>query len=357
MEFISAREAAQKWKITQRRVSVLCSEGRIKGVAMVGNMWIIPANVEKPSDARVGSKGIAFSSLSHPFLKWAGGKGQLLPEIRKRYLSILSSNITKYAEPFVGGGAVLFDIIGVHRFNDIYISDINADLINAYKVVRDDVSSLITELYVLQEKYLGLDLEGRKEFYYDSRVEYNATKIYGDAQNNLRKAVLLIFLNRTCFNGLYRVNSKGLFNVPIGDYKNPIICDEENLRTVSIALKNVKIVCGQFTDSEKFIDENTLVYFDPPYRPLNITSNFTSYSEDAFNDEQQVLLANYISSLSLKGAKIIASNSDPKNVDPNDNFFDNLYSTHKIERVEASRMINSKAGSRGKINEIIITNF
>ena len=357
MYYISAREAAHHGKISQRRVSVLCSEGRIKDAVMVGNMWIIPSDAKKPEDARSTRKKSEPQSTLRPFLKWAGGKGQLLPEIRKRYISVLNSDITKYAEPFVGGGAVLFDIVSKHNFKEVYISDINPELINAYKVIRDNVDELIAELLSMQESFIPLDKEERKVFYYQARDEYNNIKINGNASHNQRKAALMIFLNRTCFNGLYRVNSKGLFNVPMGDYKNPIICDKENLLAVSKALKNIEIVCGQFTESESFIDKHTLVYFDPPYRPLNETSNFTSYTETAFDDEQQKRLAAYIDHLSTKGAKIIASNSDPKNNDPNDDFFDILYSKYKIERVEASRMINSNAESRGKISEILITNF
>lgn len=357
MDYISAREAAEQWKITQRRVSVLCSEGRIEDAVIVGNMWIIPSKAKKPEDARTNRKKSKSQSTLRPFLKWAGGKGQLLPEIRKRYIPLLNSGITKYAEPFVGGGAALFDIVGKHSFEEIYISDINSELINAYKVIRDNVDELISELGIMQESFLPLDVEERKTLYYKARDEYNTIKINGHAIENQRKAMLMIFLNRTCFNGLYRVNSKGFFNVPMGDYKKPLICDKENLLEVSAALKNVEIVCGQFMDSESFIDEHTLVYFDPPYRPLNVTSNFTSYTENAFDDEQQKRLAAYIDRLATKGAKIIASNSDPKNVDPNDDFFDRLYSKYKIERVEASRMINSKAESRGKINEILVTNF
>ncbi|MBT9140299.1 MAG: Modification methylase DpnIIA [Dehalococcoidia bacterium] len=309
--------------------------------------------------AESGQKVFAaqYASRSRPFLKWAGGKGQLLPEIRERYMSVLDSSITKYAEPFVGGGAVLFDVIGRHDFKETYISDINPELINAYKAIRDNVEQLIAELSVMQESFLPFDAEERRALYYKARDEYNAIKINDNALESQRKAVLMIFLNRTCFNGLYRVNSKGLYNVPIGDYKKPLICDKENLRAVSIALKNVEIVCGQFTDSESFIDEHTLVYFDPPYRPLNKTSNFTSYAKTGFDDEQQKRLATYVDRLAAKGAKIITSNSDPKNVDPNDDFFDRLFSNYKTERVEASRMINSKAESRGRISEILVTNF
>jgi len=140
-------------------------------------------------------------------------------------------------------------------------------------------------------------------------------------ENNTKKAALFIFLNKTCFNGLYRVNKKGEYNVPMGAYKNPKICDEENLKNVSLALKNVKIIYADYRESESFIDEKTFVYIDPPYRPLNITSSFTSYTENDFSDKEQIELANYIDSLNEKGAKVVISNSDPKNTNENDNFF------------------------------------
>ena len=287
-----------------------------------------------------------------PFIKWVGGKRQLLPELRKRYETALSMGCTKYAEPFVGGGAVLFDIISTHSFDDVYISDINAELVNVYNTIRDNVDMLIIELSNIQNLYVPLDDKMRSEFYYNMRVEYNSIIINTNKKNNLRKAVLMMFLNRTCFNGLYRVNSKGYFNVPIGSYKNPKICDSDNLIAVSKSLRNVRIVHGQFSDSEHFIDKNTLVYFDPPYRPLNTTSMFTSYTESGFNDSEQRRLANYVYQLTDKGAKVIISNSDP-----GDDFFDELYKKYKVERVSASRAINSNAKARGKISEILVTNY
>ena len=167
----------------------------------------------------------------------------------------------------------------------------------------------------------------------------------------------MIFLNKTCFNGLFRVNRKGLFNVPMGAYKNPLICDEINLRLVSEKLKNVNIVCGDYKKSADFIDEHTFVYFDPPYRPLTETSNFTAYTENSFNDEEQIALADFVSEMTDKGAKVLVSNSDPKNVNIFDNFFDDIYSSYKIKRIEAARMINCKSEERGKIKELLISNF
>ena len=291
-----------------------------------------------------------------PFIKWVGGKGQLLPEINKLYPIELGKNINKYAEIFLGGGAVLFDILSKYRLDEVYISDKNLELINTYKSIRDNVDILIKSLKEMEEQYIPLNNEDRKIYYYEKREEYNSLKINSE-MNNIEKAILFIFLNKTCFNGLYRVNKKGKFNVPMGAYKKPKICDEENLKNVSLTLRNVKIVYADYRESEKFIDDKTFVYIDPPYRPLNITSSFTSYTENDFNDKEQIELAEYINVLNKKGAKIVISNSDPKNNDIDDNFFDKLYKNYNINRVKATRMLNSNASLRGAINELLITNY
>ena len=356
MKFMSAKEAAVKWGISQRRVAVLCTEKRIAGVTMVGNMWIIPATAQKPVDARsiqyVGKeqKGVK------PFLKWAGGKGQLIKEI-EIYYPFSNGEITKYAEPFVGGGAVLFDILSKYDLEEVYISDINAELINTYRIIRDDIDKLIEILYAMQNEYIPLDTNNRKTYYLSKRERFNELKVNGNEDINIEKATLMIFLNKTCFNGLFRVNKKGMFNVPIGAYKNPMICDEKNLRTVSERLQRVTIVCGDYRESSEFIDKNTFVYFDPPYRPITDTANFNAYTENLFNDEEQIKLAKFVDEMHKKGAKIVISNSDPKNSNEEDDFFDKLYITHKIKRVEASRMINSNSKARGKIKELLISNF
>ena len=175
--------------------------------------------------------------------------------------------------------------------------------------------------------------------------------------NSISRILPVASINKHCFNGLYRVNKKGLFNVPMGNYKKPLICDDRNLRAVCKKLQNVIIVCGDYRKSKDFIDENTFVYFDPPYRPLNNTSNFTSYTENSFNDQEQIELAKFVKEMNDKGAKIIVSNSDPKNYDVDDNFFDDIYETYNIIRVEATRMINCNSKLRGKIKELIIHNF
>ena len=291
-----------------------------------------------------------------PFIKWVGGKGQLLPEINKLYPIELGKNINKYGEIFLGGGAVLFDILSKYKLDEVYISDKNLELINTYKSIRDNVDILIKSLKEMEEQYIPLNNEDRKIYYYEKREEYNSLKINSEV-NNIEKAILFIFLNKTCFNGLYRVNKKGKFNVPMGAYKKPKICDEENLKNVSLTLRNVKIVYADYRESEKFIDDKTFVYIDPPYRPLNITSSFTSYTENDFNDKEQIELAEYINVLNKKGAKIVISNSDPKNNDIDDNFFDKLYKNYNINRVKATRMLNSNASLRGAINELLITNY
>ena len=287
-----------------------------------------------------------------PFIKWAGGKNQLLNELAKKLPFENYNNITKYAEPFVGGGAVLFYILNNYNIKEVYISDINSKLIVTYKMIKKNVDELIIKLEKIQEKYLRLDENSRKIYYLEKRKEFNLSNL-----NDIDIATLFIFLNKTCFNGLYRVNKKGEFNVPMGKYKKPLICDRENLKQVSNKLKNVKIICGDYKKSIKFIDSDTFVYFDPPYRPINITSSFTAYTKDSFTDNEQIELAKYIDKLTEKGAKIMLSNSDPKNVNKNDAFFDELYNKYNIFRVKAKRTINSNASSRGEIDELVIINY
>ena len=356
MKYMSTKEAAYKWGVSQERVTVLCSENRINNTIMVGNMWIIPATAEKPIDTRRTGYNKKEKTSVKPFLKWAGGKGQLLREIEK-YYPFENGIITKYAEPFVGGGAVFFDILNKYELEEVYISDINAELVNAYCIIRDDIDELITMLQVMQDEFIPMDIDERKTYYIAKRERFNDLKINGDETINIEKAALMIFLNKTCFNGLFRVNKKGLFNVPMGAYKNPMICDENNLRAISHKLHKVNIVCGDYKLSKYFIDEHTFVYFDPPYRPLTDTANFTAYTENLFNDDSQKELANFVNELNKKGAKIVVSNSDPKNSNTGDNFFDDIYSAHKIKRVEATRMINCNRESRGKIKELLISNF
>ncbi len=355
LQYITAREAAEKWNISQRRVSILCAESRIPGVAMLGNMWIIPRNAEKPDDARK-SKPVKRSERARPFVKWAGGKGQLLEVLKSNLPEGLGTTIKKYAEPFVGGGALLFALLLECSFEEVYICDNNKELINTYSVIKDSCGELIQRLSNMQSKYNSCaDNEEKQVYYYEQRDRYNTLSLNDDTR--IEKAALFVFINRTCFNGLYRVNKRGCYNVPFGKHSNPTICDTENLLKTSEILQNVIMRSCDYHNVLSFADENTFVYIDPPYRPLNATSGFTSYTEEQFNDQNQIELANLYKELSTMGAKVMLSNSDPHNVDENDNFFDDLYADFTILRVDASRMINSKASSRGKIKELLIKNY
>ncbi|AIS51686.1 modification methylase MjaIII [Thermoanaerobacter kivui] len=308
-------------------------------------------------------KSSSILNNAKPFLKWAGGKTQLLDELYKRLPSTIlqKGEIERYVEPFVGGGAFFFFLKKNFKIKESFLMDINKELIVGYKAVQNNVNELIHELKEMEEKYLKLSEEDRKNFYYRIREEYNKQKDNFDYVNyNLdwvKRAAYLIFLNRTCFNGLYRLNKKGEFNVPFGKYKNPTICDDYNLIEVSKALENTEIICADFEESEKYIAKNTLVYLDPPYRPLNSTSNFTSYNEDGFDDDDQRRLAQFFKEMDKRGAYLILSNSDPKNEDPQDDFFDKLYAGFIIERVKAKRYINSDGSKRGEINELVIRNY
>jgi DNA adenine methylase len=297
-----------------------------------------------------------------PFLKWAGGKTQLLNEFYKRLPEeIQKGKITRYAEPFIGGGAFFLSLNQKYSFEHCMICDVNEELILTYKVIKTSVQQLIKNLGILESEYRSKDERDKKLLYYEVRHELNRRL----PQINFQRfspewtemAARIIFLNHTCFNGLFRVNRKGEFNVPFGKYKNPEICNGDNLNNVSALLKRTRIVPGDFTRCGTFVDDTTFVYFDPPYRPLNRTSLFTSYTKNGFSEEDQIRLVQFFRKLDKKGAKVMLSNSDPRNQDPNDTFFDDHFSDFTIERVPATRVINSNGDRRGKINELIITNY
>ena len=291
-----------------------------------------------------------------PFVKWAGGKNSLIPQLTKYYpFELKNGTIERYIEPFVGGGAVLIDILQKYEVKEAYAFDINKDLINCYNVIKTNVENLIQELDKKEKKFLILDNDARQQYFYDIRAEYNSYTLNEDI--DVKRASEFIFLNRTCFNGLYRVNKDGKFNVPCGKYKNPTICDSKNLRNLSKLIKNVIFEYGDYKKSEQYVNDNTFVYFDPPYRPLSVTSGFTSYTKEDFNDDNQKELANYFYKLDLKNAKLMLSNSNPKNVNKDDNFFENIYKGFVINEVSAKRMINANAKGRGEISELLITNY
>ena len=296
-----------------------------------------------------------FEDMTHarPFIKWVGGKTQLLDEVRKSLPRDFASrqNIT-YVEPFVGGGAVMFWILQAYpNIERAVINDINQELICTYRVIKESVEKLIPELTHIQDEYIHLGADDRKTYFMEKRARFNTKQT-----NSLETAALFIFLNRTCFNGLYRVNSKGEFNVPHGKYVKPRICDANNLRACSVILQKVEILCGDFSQVGRFAGPNTLFYFDPPYKPITETSSFTSYSKDGFDDSEQIRLRDFCNQISKDHSLFVVSNSDPKEVNPKEDFFDSIYNHFIIKRVSAARMINSDASGRGAISELMISN-
>lgn len=300
---------------------------------------------------------------ARPFLKWAGGKKQLISTIEDRLPKEIkeSRKIEKYVEPFIGGGALFFYLMNNYEIKESYIYDINKELILAYNVIKNNPKELIEKLATLQEEYVPKEQDDRKEYFLNIRQSFNNVANTFDFDNysedHITRAAYTIFMNKTCFNGLFRLNGKGEFNVPHGRYKNPLICNKENILEVSKVLKDTTIINGSFLESEKVIDDTSLVYLDPPYRPLANKSSFTTYAGFEFTDEHQIELGQYYKRISDKGAKAILSNSDPKNEDPNDNFFDDLYSEFNIERVYAKRSINANGKGRGQITEILVRNY
>lgn len=295
-----------------------------------------------------------------PFIKWAGGKSSLIEQIKKFFPPELKNKqINRYIEPFLGGGAMLFHILQEYEIKDSYAFDLNPELINTFNIIKNDVDKLIEFLEKKEKVYLQLNIEDRKSFYHKVRDEYNEniTSPKNNKSLNIEKAGQFIFLNKTCFNGLYRVNKEGKFNVPSGKYKNPLICDKQNLVAVSRLIQNTTFIAADYRESINVINENSFVYFDPPYRPLTLTSSFTSYTKFDFNDEDQKDLAMFFRKINKVGAKAMLSNSNPKNTNPNDNFFVNLYKGFNINEVQAKRLINSNSRNRGTVSELLITNY
>lgn len=298
-----------------------------------------------------------------PFLKWAGGKTQLLSQFECYYPKELKEcNIQKYIEPFFGGGALFFELAQKYNIKIAYLYDINEELILTNKVVQEDPKALIKELKKYSERYKIFSDEEREKFFYEIRGNYNSQlkKINYEefSKNWIKRAAQIIFLNKTCYNGLFRLNRKGEFNVPFGRYKAPKILDEENILRVSKILEIAKIIKGDFELCEKMIDENTFIYFDPPYRPISQTSSFTSFSKYNFRESEQIRLSIFFARIDKKyGAKLMLSNSDPTNQNTDDQFFEERYKGYNIHKVFANRMINCKGEKRGLINELLIVNY
>ncbi len=293
--------------------------------------------------------------IAKPFLKWAGGKTQLIEQIKGNLPQNIEKNSFTYIEPFVGSGAILFWILEQYpNLEKAIINDINKDLTNTYLTIKYNVNELIPILKKWEVEYHNTsdNQDVKKEYYYKKRELFNSRT----SEKTIQTA-LFIFLNRTCFNGLYRVNRKNQFNVPIGSYKKPQICNEDNLIAVSRVLQKVEILNADFSETLNYADNNTFFYFDPPYKPLSDTSSFNSYAKDDFNDFEQIRLADFCNKINMLGHRWILSNSDVKGKDIKNNFFDDIYSTFKIQRVNARRSINANPRKRGQLTELLITNY
>ena len=311
----------------------------------------------------MGRKKMRSSVTARPFLKWAGGKTQLLAQLRALYPPELAAGeLTTYVEPFTGGGAVFFDVAQRYPIDRAFLYDANPELILIYRVVQQQVEALIAVLARYAGEYLTRRQEERPTYYYQVREALNRQRQEIDFERFsdawIERAAMHLFLNKTCYNGLFRLNSKGGFNVPHGRYKHPRILDADNLRAASKVLQIAEIRRGDFEDCADVVDDRSFVYFDPPYRPISKTAHFTAYSKYGFNDDDQRRLARFFDRLHhTTHAKLMLSNSDPTNENPDDAFFDDLYRTFYRHRVSAQRNINSKASKRGPIRELVVTNY
>lgn len=298
--------------------------------------------------------------MATPFVKWAGGKSKLAPVIEDRIeKSIGFENIEHYIEAFAGGGALFFHLVQKYDFKSTTLIDINIELINAYKAIKKEPYKLMDYLDIMQKEYNALGSEEMQSVYfYEVRKKFNnlddKSILYKTVDFN--RAAQFIFLNKTCFNGLYRENNKGKYNVPFGKKKTVNLYELNNILEISGILQNVNIVAGDYTLTKDYLEPKTLVYFDPPYRPITGTAAFTTYSKGGFNDENQIELANFCKEISDLGAYFVLSNSDPYNGDINDNFFDNLYAEFEIHRIYAPRAIAARSSSRKEVTEILIVN-
>ena len=273
-----------------------------------------------------------------PFLKWVGGKSKLVPLLKERF----PSEYNDYYEPFLGGGALFFTM------NDkrAHVNDMNEVLIQAYINIQMNVELLVKKLNSIQSEYMSLTgLEAKKVYFLEKRTEYNSLK-----NNDFSKTAYLIFLNKTCFNGMYRENSKGGYNVPFGKQEKPNICDESNLQSVSKALQHTTISNGSYLSAIKNAKMGDFIYLDPPYHPINSTSSFTAYQAGGFTAEDQEKLRDTFVDLSERGCKVMVSNS-------NASLIKELYKKYNTYEIQAARSINSAASGRGKITELIITSY
>ncbi len=274
------------------------------------------------------------NKLVSPVVKWVGGKRQLLPILTP----MLPKRISTYCEPFLGGGALLFS----KQPKKAFVNDINPELINLYQVIKNDVDALIS---LLQQH------QNTAEYFYELR-DQDRNQLHYSQLSNVERASRMLFLNKTCFNGLYRVNSSGMFNSPFGNYKNPNIVNAPTLKAVSNYFNSADITfsCGEFADILNTLPRGSFVYLDPPYDPVSSTANFTGYSANGFGREQQILLRECCDNLNERGIKFMLSNSATQ-------FIQDQYQNYTIDIVQAKRSINSDATKRGEIDEVVIRNY
>ena len=280
-----------------------------------------------------------------PFLKWVGGKRKLIPQLEPKFPKFVKSNEFTYVEPFLGGGAMFLYLLSKYKVKKAYLNDLNDKLIDTYINVRDNSDKLIKALKKLQSSYYKAS--DKKDFYLKKRTEFNKLSL------SIKKSSLFIFLNKTGYNGMYRENSKGEYNIPFGDMNDPKICDKKLIENVSKLLNENDIELSSKSFEDTIIDDkNVFYYLDPPYRPISETSHFTSYTKNKFDDELQVKLKDYCDEIGSKGSFFMQSNSYSE-----DGFFQKLYSSMKIENIYAARSISADGSKRGKAKEIIITNY
>ena len=297
--------------------------------------------------------------MAKPFVKWAGGKAKLLDTIDARIPAEYLYQPVTFIDPFVGGGAVLFHILQKYpNFNRVIINDINPALINCYRIIKRNPHQLIEDLLEIENIFYACRNRGeRVDFYNRMRDAYNAQDL---RRNSLQGAVLFMFLNKTCFNGLYRENLSGAFNVPLGSYVHPTICNAESIRAAHQVLRNVKIICGDYSRVFKYVnwEENNFFYLDPPYRPLLGVTSFNDYSRKTFGDTQQEELAAFCEQIHQHGGKFLLSNSDSE-IEPGINYFERLYhhEGYIFEKIFAPRYINAYVSKRENASEVLIHNY
>lgn len=328
---------------------------QIENYKILKKLLYVPSSKEDLDKKYTNYDKMGKSKRAKPFIKWVGGKSQLLEQLERLLPNDFHKweNVT-YIEPFVGGGAMLFHLLQKYpNIKQAIISDTNQKLTTCYQTIRDNPEELIRALKEIERQYLRIEIEEeRKTFFLNQRTQYNQKSL-----SNLDITSKFIFLNRTCFNGLYRVNKSGAFNVPFGKHKNPTICDVDTIKKDSDILQRVEILNCDFEKTINYAKGQTLFYFDPPYRPLSSTSSFNDYTKESFNDDEQIRLKRYCDKINKAGFSFMLSNSDGKGKNEVDNFFDTLYKEYEIERVWASRSVNANPAKRGKLTEILVRNY